>query len=336
MRKYSYSVSVLYQLLRILNSNCRNNIAAFSAFKNKYTPAMLDLLLSELAAAEKLKGEQARSLEHETLRIEMIPLADRCLTFWQYLKRYIADYAGPSHELQVANWDAAGWEFYTESASFNWDKLRNMCSMALTYIEDHEADLKTKGYMPDAFKDNFDDACNGPDGFNKKYDAFLLAQENAFQGTVDKVAANNNIFMKFSDLCADGQTIFAKDETRKALFSMEAVASLIKPTGTSIVVVELTNSETNAPVPGFDLVNVETERTVTANAEGRAEMGQQAEGSNSYRIVADGYEEKTITITVAAGTKTIQKFSLKPLVSEAAKAEIAGSAALAPESVTAS
>ncbi|MEO5571526.1 MAG: hypothetical protein ABIT08_14050 [Bacteroidia bacterium] len=105
--------------------------------------------------------------------------------------------------------------------------------------------------MPDDFKDNFKTATID---FNIKYDAFILAQENAFQGTVDKVAANNSIFIKFSDLCADGQTIFAKDETRKALFSMEAVASLIKPTGTATVAVELTNSQTNVPVPGFDLI----------------------------------------------------------------------------------
>ncbi|MEO5571525.1 MAG: hypothetical protein ABIT08_14045 [Bacteroidia bacterium] len=73
---------------------------------------------------------------------------------------------------------------------------------------------------------------------------------------------------------------------------------------------------------------------MTANADGRAEMGQQASGTNSYRIVADGYEEKTLTVNVTTGTKTIQKVSLKPLVSEAAKAEIAGSSTPAPESVT--
>jgi hypothetical protein len=58
-------------------------------------------------------------------------------------------------------------------------------------------------------------------------------------------------------------------------------------------------------------------------------MGQQASGNNDYRIVADGFEEKTISVDVTAGTKTIQKISLKPLISEAVKAEIAGSAVAA-------
>ena len=66
-----------------------------------------------------------------------------------------------------------------------------------------------------------------------------------------------------------------------------------------------------------------------------AVMGQQAEGTNRYRIVADGFEEKIITVNVTAGVKTIQKISLNPLISEAAKAEIAGSSAPAPESVPA-
>lgn len=54
-------------------------------------------------------------------------------------------------------------------------------------------------------------------------------------------------------------------------------------------------------------------------------MGQQAEVKNNYKIVADGFEERTISVDVTAGTKTIQKISLTPLISEAAKAEIEGS-----------
>lgn len=82
---------------------------------------------------------------------------------------------------------------------------------------------------------------------NTKYDAFLIAEENAFQGTADKVTANNTIYDKMVSLCLDGQTLYSKDEIRKALFSMEAVAALIRPTGTATVAVELTNSETAQP-----------------------------------------------------------------------------------------
>ena len=49
---------------------------------------------------------------------------------------------------------------------------------------------------------------------------------------------------------------------------------------------------------------------------------REASGSKKYRIVADGYPEDIITVDVKTGTKTIQKISLNPLISEAAKAEI--------------
>ncbi len=70
-----------------------------------------------------------------------------------------------------------------------------------------------------------------------------------------------------------------------------------------------------------------TERTVTGNSEGRAEMGLQAEGSRRYRIVADGYPEHEITVELEKGTKTIERISLTPIISEAVKKEIEETAA---------
>ena len=308
--------------------NCKNNLAAFVAFKSKYTPAFVDALMAELLAAEKMKGEQARSLEHESLRIEMMPLGDTCRQLWQCLKRYIADAFGPT--LEVANWDAAGWQYYDEASNENWDKLREMCNMALVYMDDNEAKLKTDGFMPVDFKSNFEKAVKD---FNDKYNAFGLAEENAFKGTADKITANNSLYDKVVSLCLDGQVIANKDEIFKALFSMQAVSELVKPTGTASVVVEFTNAETGAAVPGYDVTNIKTERTVTADSKGRAEMGQQAAGINNYMIVADGFPEDTITVDVKAGTKSIQKISLKPLIGEAAMAEIEGTSAPTPTPV---
>jgi hypothetical protein len=317
MKKYSFSMSVLYQTIRIVLLNLTNNLAAFAAFKSKYTPEFVAALEAELAAAENMKGEQARSLEHESLRTEMIPLADLCREKWQYLKRYIADAFGPT--LEVANWDAAGWQYYDAAADNNWDKLREMCNMASVYIHDNSAKLLADGFMPATFEADFNDASNN---FNEKYDAFILAEENAAQGTADKITANNNIYDKTVSVCLDGQTLFMNDEVKKKLFSMEAVSELVKPTGTATMVTELTNSETGAPIPGYSLTNTGTERTVTANADGRAEMGQQAGGTNRYKIVADGYEETILTVDVKTGVKTIEKISLTPLISEASRAAI--------------
>lgn len=323
-------MSVLYQTLRIVLLNATNNLAALVLFKSKYTSTFITGLLNELRAAENLKSEQARNAEHESLRIELVPLGADCRELFQGLKRYIADAFGPA--LEITNWDAAGWQNYTEAANNNWDKLREMLSMATLYIEENEAKLLADGFMPADFKDNFEAARVA---FNGKYDAFILAEENAEAGTAAKINANNAIYEKIVSLCLDGQTCFMKDDVKKKLFSMEAVSEKIKPTGSATVVVELTNSETNAAIPGFAITNLETERTVTADDNGRAEMGQQATGSKQYRVVADGFPEQIITVDVKAGTKTIEKLSLAPIISEAAKAAIENSSTPAPTVVNA-
>lgn len=323
-KSYSYSMSVLYQSIRIILLNAKNNLAALALFKSKYTQAYIDALIAELEAAEVLKSEQARSAEHESLRVELRGLGASCRQYWQYMKRYIADAFGATQEVMM--WDAAGWQYYTEAANENWDKLREMMQMASIFIEENSAVLKADGFMPETFAATFEESRAL---FNEKYDAFILARENAEAGTAAKIEANNNIYAKIVGLCLDGQACFMTDEVKKKLFSMEAVSSLIKPTGTATVVVELTDAETNAPIPVFDVTNLETERTVTS-ADGRAEMGQQAEGSKQYRIVADGYPEQTITVDVKAGTKSIERIALTPFVSAAAKAEIEETAAPTP------
>ncbi len=331
VKSYSLSMSVLYQTIRTIITNASNNIAALGSFKSKYNAAYLLTLQNPLDAAEAMKSEQARSAEHELLRIDMIGLGADCRQMWQNLKRYIADAYGSAQE--VVMWDAAGWQYYTEASNENWDKLREMMQMGFLFIEEHEALLKTAGYMPDDFKDTFDDKRGA---FNVKYDAFLIARENAEAGTAAKIAANNAVYESTVSLCLDGQVCFMNDEVKKKLFSIEAVSSLIKPTGSATVVVELRNAETNAVIPMFEMTNLSTERTVSAE-EGRAEMGQQAEGQTQYRIVADGYAEHTITVDVHAGVKTIEHVALTPLISEASREAIAGSATSAtPEPVVVS
>ena len=225
-RNYSYPMSVLYQTIRILLMNCRNNIAAFIAFESMYSVTMIDDMEAELLVAKRMKSDQARTLEHENLHMDMLTLSEVCRDKWQELKRYIKKAVGA--ERDAANWDAAGWEYYEDSYG-SWDKLREMCSMASVYMQDNNAALLAAG-TPSDFAELFN---LDVEKFNIKYDEFLLAQENAMQGTADKIAANNAIFDKLTELCADGQVIFKRNEVKKSLFSMQAVSELVSPVGAS-------------------------------------------------------------------------------------------------------
>lgn len=311
-KNYSFAMSVLYQTLRIVLLNATNNLAALAAFKSKYTTAYINTLKDELKEAEELKSDQARKAEHEALRVTLVAAGDVCTGQFQDLKRYIADAFPGTAPIM---WDAAGWNYYRESTNDNFDKCREMTNMMAVFIAENEAKLLADGYMPAAFIDTFE---ANRALFNKTYDDFLLAIENAHEGAVSKISANNAIKDKVADLCADAVVCFRTNDVKKKLFSMEAVAALIQPAGSSTLVVELKNEETSAVVSGYSLTNVSTERTVTGDDEGRAEMGQQAAGSTTYRIEANGFPEHLFTVNLETGTKLIKKISLMPLVVETA------------------
>jgi hypothetical protein len=324
-KKYSFSMSVLYQVLRIVLVNAAKNIVALGTFKSKYNDAYINDLQIEVDKAERMKSEQARNAEHELLREQLVSLGDDCRGFWQDLKRYIAEAYGTA--VEAVQWDAAGWQNYDAASHDNWDKLREMMSMGSLFIEENLVKLTTDGFMPADFRDKFEASRSS---FNDMYMSFDVAMENALQGTVDKILANNSIYDKIVQLCLDGQTVFKKDDTKKALFSMEAVSQLVKPVGAATVVFEVTNSETLQAQPGVEIVNMDTERSIVTDANGRAEMGQQASGSTNYKIVADGFPEEIITVDVQTGTKSIQKITITPLIGVAARAEIASTAVAVP------
>lgn len=304
---YNLSMSVLYQTIRTITQNAGNNLPALTAFKSKYNAAYLLTMQQQLEAAEAMKSEQARSAEHEILRVEMKSLGADCRKQWQSLKRYIAEAYGSAQETIM--WDAAGWQYYSDASNENWDKLREMMQMGSLFIDENKDTLVTLGYMPETFEDAFNEKRTS---FNTKYDSFLLARENAEAGTSAKIAANNAIYEKTVALCLDAQVCFMDDEVKKKLFSIEAVSSLIRPTGSATVVVELRDVETNAIIEDFEVTNLESGR-VAQSHEGIVEMGQQAEGSTQYRLTAANYTPQTITVDVQQGVRQIEHIKMSPV-----------------------
>lgn len=284
MKNYSYAMSVLYQTIRIVLMNCTNYLTDFAAFKSKYTPDYITGLRTELDTSEKMKADQARTLEHEQLRIEMLPLAELCRNKFKLLKRYIAESVGFNPALEVSHWDAAGWQYYEESYS-SWDKLREMCSMATTYIEKYEPELMNEGYMPADFKDVFAEQIAA---FNEKYDAFLVAQETAMQGTADKIEANNAIYAKIVTLCLDGQAMFTNDEVKKSLFSFNAVSELVKPTGAAGLKGIITQNGT--PQAGLIVVLENGNKIVITDVGGEFDFGNRLTSGKDTMIIRRGDE----------------------------------------------
>ena len=305
-----------------------------AAFKPLYTEDYCNARIAEIEAAEAMKDMAARALLHESIRLDLITLAGACRDNWQALKQYIAT-VYKTKEARENNWRGAGWAHYAGAGDNNWISVQALMNAGKLYIAENTATLSANENMPAGFPAAFNASILA---FNTKLAAFTNAQETAGTETDTKNEANNDVYDQAIDMGQDGQFVFRKTESLRKQFSFEAVCEKLEPTGSSTVVVEAKDAETNAVIAVFDVTNVETNRTVTA-VDGRAEMGQQSAGTDKqYRIVADGYPETIISVSVNTGAKVIERISLTPILSEAARAEIAETASASstpsPELVT--
>ncbi len=303
MKKNSYSVaqSVLYQTCRIILNNCKNNLAAFTAFAAMYTVTFITDLLKAVDDAEKLPGEQARALEHETLQKEMIAIAKTCRNLWQGLKRYITK--AYSEEYWKMNWDAAGWQNYEQASNDNWDKVIAMMVEGSSYIATHKAALTQ---MPAGFEADFNAA---KDSMQDKYSAFTQAETDASLGTDAKITANNDVYAQVIEVCQDGQYIYTDDDTMKELFSFEKMSQMVDPPGAAGL--KGTVTEDGQPQAGLTVELENGNKTVITDAEGAFNFGNQLASGTDKLIIKNGDEIlKEEDVIIPKGVTVNEKIEL--------------------------
>jgi hypothetical protein len=84
---YGCSAPVLYTVSRTAWNLCLENLAAFAAFKSKYTEQYVTDALTAVDNAEKMKNAETRGATQKEARIELEESAKHVCTNWQTLKR---------------------------------------------------------------------------------------------------------------------------------------------------------------------------------------------------------------------------------------------------------
>jgi len=308
-KEYPGAMSTMYATSRILMENCKTNQATFAAFKGLYTQAYFDSIIDAIDAAQALPSDEARSLEHITLRNDLTAMAKSCLSKWQALKLYIK--TAYAEALWTANWNAAGWNSYADAGNNNWDKVSELMSEGSVYLSTHADELKENENMPDAFVAEFDALA---DEFNATYSLFIHAREDAMVGSESKVEANNAVYARVIACGEDGQFLFEDNEAMRRQFSYSAISELVSPSGSSTLIVTVTNAETGMALSGAEVHVDGTERTVVTNADGRAEIGALAAGATSGTIIRDGYADTTFSTTLGTGTTTRIESAMSALI----------------------
>ncbi len=277
---YPTAQSVLYDTCRIIMQNCKNQLAAFTAFSALYTLVFVDAVIAAIGHSENMPSEAARALEHKTKRKELEALAKECRTFWQGLKRYITK--AFTEEYWEMNWTAAGWADYELASNDNWDKVKAMMLAGSQYIAAHAAELTA---MPTGYEADFNAKMTE---FNTKYGEFTQAELDARTGTDAKITANNKLYNRVTQVCLDGQHIFANDENLREQFSFEKMSELVHAIGPAGL--KGTVTKNGQPQPGLIVELENGNLSVITDAEGEFDFGNQLASGTDTIVVKQGDE----------------------------------------------
>lgn len=310
MRTSSYSVktAVLYYVLKTMWKSCKTNREAMSEMRGIYTDEFIDTMILQIAAAEALPDDAARSATHEQIRMQMEPLATICCSNWRLLKMCIRN-SSPESEREIM-YTAAGWGDYESAAHNSWTSVISMMQQGSEFIAKNYDILFDEGKnMPENFPDLYNASS---DAFISKYDLFIEARQTAEIGTAQKIEANNAIYRKTIDMGLDGQECFYNNDELRKQFTFDAVAGLISPAGASGIVITVTNAETNQPLIA-EIVDSVTDRSVSTNSDGRGEMLNLSSGDTTFLITCDGYTQQAINYTLKTGTTGRLEVKMVPI-----------------------
>ena len=95
------------------------------------------------------------------------------------------------------------------------------------------------------------------------------------------------------------------------------MSELVTPRGASTLVVTVTSND--MPLAGAEISVSGTERTVTTDSQGRAEMGQLPAGTITGTVAADGYNNIPVSTTLETGTTGRVAVAMTPLFDGAMK-----------------
>jgi hypothetical protein len=297
----------LYQICLLIALSCKSKIADFALFSAAYTLTFVDAIIAAIEQAEQLPGEEARAEQHKMLNKKLGPISKEGLNLWQYLKRYIAKMYPDSPEMQRTAWQAAGWNFYDSNNA--WPETKACLKAGSEYIKLHRAELLANDNMSEDFEERYNAQM---ELFQTTYTSFLAAEQASVVGTDAKITANNGIYDRIITVCLDGQVIFEGNDTLQGQFSFEKVSQLISHQGPSAVKFHVTNTDSGLPIPGVEISLTGTDKKVTTNEQGDAEMNQLSSGDNEFLLKADGFPDKIISL-VLTGTTKHEEVSMEPM-----------------------
>ncbi|MCC6185909.1 MAG: hypothetical protein IT256_02020 [Chitinophagaceae bacterium] len=220
---YHCTQSLLYVVVRKGWYSFLQHLSAFEGYRGYYNAAYAANALAALDAAERLPDAQARYANTEVHRTELIALGKDCMAHWQSLKRYTAtSFAADTCQ---ARYDEAGAKYYIKARNNNWKAIQSMNVSAANFIATHLAVLLAGNNMPATFGAAY--AATSA-AFAAKFQQFIASEEQAYNDTVAKATANNEVYNTLITMFKDGQELFKKTEGIRRQFVFDKVLAMLK------------------------------------------------------------------------------------------------------------
>jgi hypothetical protein len=210
------------------------NLAAFAAFKLKYTATFIVAKRTEITTAQNLPDYQSRTAELEVMTVELKKAAQAGRALWQKLKRYIEDAFEKAHH--KARLEEAGALLYDKAGRDNWEFVAELMQKGDKFIDDHLTELTAGDNMPPTFETTFGD---GKSDFDTQFQAFLDEKEAIVVASENNLKAHNVVHGSIMSAMDDGKEIFRDEVALRKQFVFDTVLALIRQPGGDVVFEEL-------------------------------------------------------------------------------------------------
>mgnify|MGYP000341896664 CR=1 FL=1 len=289
LRKFNCTENELYAACAYGWESFSHHLDRFYALKPKYNAAFLKEKKAELGRVMKMHDHNQRSAASEQSRKTLKHHAELCLQAWKKLRLYIEGaWPADEHDMMLKG---AGLPDYKEAVKFRWETFSSLLSSAQAFIQDNKDRLLTGNNMPKSF----------PEEFNKLAMAFsaenLRHQDTVKQSAIlatEKTAANNGLYADLMSMFKDARMIFRKEPDTLRFFTFDYVLLLLSGPGTAGIKGVVSNAQLPLrPIPGLELVIIETGDTLTPGEDGSYRFNQLAAGLYTLRVTAPGYKPYT-------------------------------------------
>ncbi|MBL7765566.1 MAG: carboxypeptidase regulatory-like domain-containing protein [Chitinophagaceae bacterium] len=306
-QNYKCAQSELYTIARLGWSACKDNIAAFTSFKPKYTLAFVADKNEQINAAQHMPSEQQRNAVAETLRVYLAEAGRVCLDNFQALKQYIVE-AYPEAVLK-AQYEEAGQLYYTAAIKNNWDSIDSLSEHAITYVVKNTTQLSANDNMPPTFQAKLE---TDRTAFTTLHQDFLKAEEDATTMAEQKIIANNQVYNDLMLMFSDAHRIFKNQEALLKKFTFSDVHYLVSGAGTAGIRGTVTSAVNNKPIPSVTITIDDNGGTAITDDAGKYEISPMASGSYALIVSAPGYETLYLAHEVLTGTLSTRNITLNP------------------------